>query len=106
MASDEASFKAFSSFGVDDLPLEAPISQRMLRRLEDIDGATTAGPTSAAARAALASNVVAHSLVELESGLIEPQRHAGRKRMLKPSVVGKDSANLAQQVSVGEAMGR
>ncbi|KZS61571.1 hypothetical protein [Mycobacterium ostraviense] len=79
MTSDEPTFKAFSSFGFDDLPLEAVISQRMLRRLEDIDNATTAGPTGPAARAALASSVVAHAVVELETRLIELQRQLALK---------------------------
>ncbi|MCW2650390.1 MAG: hypothetical protein QOE41_4051 [Mycobacterium sp.] len=64
-------FKAFNDFGVDDLPPQAEISRRMLRRLEDIDNATTAGPTTPTARAALASSVVAHAVVELEIQLIE-----------------------------------
>ncbi len=46
----------------------------MLRRLEDIDDATTAGPTAPDARAALASSVVAHAVIELEARLIELQR--------------------------------
>jgi hypothetical protein len=50
------------------------ISRLMLRRLEDIDDAMTPGPTGPAARAALASSVVAHSVVELEIRLIELQR--------------------------------
>jgi hypothetical protein len=74
MTSDEPTFKPFSSFGFDDLPVEAVISRRMLRRLEDIDDATTTGPTTPAARAALASSVVAHAVVELETRLIELQR--------------------------------
>jgi hypothetical protein len=56
------------------MPVEAVISRRMLRRLEDIDNATTAGPATPAARAALASSVVAHAVVELEIRLIELQR--------------------------------
>jgi len=64
-------FKAFNDFGLDDLPPQAEISRRMLRRLEDIDNSTTAGPTAPAARAALASSVVAHAVVELEIQLIE-----------------------------------
>jgi hypothetical protein len=79
MTSDEPIFKAFSSFRFDDLPLEAVISQRMLRRLEDIDNTTTAGPTSPAARAALASSVIAHAVVELETRLIELQRQLALK---------------------------
>jgi hypothetical protein len=74
MTSDDPTFKPFSGFGFDDLPLEAVISRRMLRRLEDIDDATTAGPTTPAARAALASSVIAHAVVELETRLIELQR--------------------------------
>ena len=74
MTSDDPTFKAFSTFGIDDLPPEAVISQRMLRRLEDIDDAMTTGPSGPAARAALASSVVAHAVVELETRLIELQR--------------------------------
>lgn len=74
MTSDDPIFKAFSSFGFDDIPVEAVISRRMLRRLEDIDDAMTAGPITPAARAALASSVVAHAVVELETRLIELQR--------------------------------
>jgi hypothetical protein len=74
MTSDERTFKAFSSFGIDDLPPEAVISRLMLRRLEDIDDAMTPGPTGPDACAALASSVVAHSVVELEIRLIELQR--------------------------------
>jgi hypothetical protein len=79
MTSDESKFKAFSRFGIDDLPLEAVISRRMLRRLEDIDDETTAGPTSAGARSALASSVVAHAVVELETRMIELQRQLALK---------------------------
>jgi hypothetical protein len=46
----------------------------MVRRLEDIDNATTAGPTAPAARAALASSVVAHAVVEVETQHIELKR--------------------------------
>ena len=74
MPSDDPLFKAFNDFGIDDIPSEAAISRRMLRRLEDIDNATTAGPSTPAARAALASSVVAHAVVELETQLIELKR--------------------------------
>lgn len=74
MTSDDPTFKAFSDFGIDDLPPEAVISRRMLRRLEDIDDAVTAGPIGPAARAALASSVIAHAVVELETRLMELQR--------------------------------
>jgi hypothetical protein len=71
-------FKAFNEFRVDDLPEHADISRRMLRRLEDIDNSTTAGPASPAARAALATSVVAHAVVELETQLIELKRQLGQ----------------------------
>jgi hypothetical protein len=74
MTSDDLAFKPFSDFGIDDLPAEAAISRRMVRRLEDIDNATAAGPTAPAARAALASSVVAHAVVEVETQLIELKR--------------------------------
>ena len=47
-------FKAFNDFDIDDMPAQADISRRMLRRLDDIDNSITAGPTAPAARAALA----------------------------------------------------
>jgi hypothetical protein len=71
MTSDDPVFKALSDFGIDDIPAEAAVSRRMLRRLEDIDNSTTPGPTSTVARAALASSVVAHAVVEFETQLIE-----------------------------------
>lgn len=71
MTSDDPVFKAFSDFGIDDVPAEAAVARRMLRRLKDIDNATTPGPTTSAARAALALSVVAHAVVELETQLIE-----------------------------------
>jgi hypothetical protein len=74
VTTDDPAFKSFNDFGIGDLPTEAAVSRRMLRRLEDIDNADTAGPTSPAARAALASSVVAHAVVELETRLIELQR--------------------------------
>lgn len=74
MTTDDPIFRAFSSFRLDDMPPEAAVSRRMLRRLEDIDDATTVGPTTPAARAALATSVVAHAVVELEIRLIELQK--------------------------------
>jgi hypothetical protein len=71
-------FKAFNELRVDDMPEHADISRRMLRRLEDIDNSTTAGPASPAARAALATSVVAHAVVELETQLIELKRQLGQ----------------------------
>jgi len=43
-------FKAFNDFDLDDLPAQADISRRILRRLEDIDNSTSAGPTASRAR--------------------------------------------------------
>lgn len=78
MTSDPV-FKSFNDFGIDDTPLEAVVSRRMLRRLEDIDDATTAGPHGAAARAALACSVVAHAVIDLETRMIELQRQLALK---------------------------
>lgn len=69
--SSENVFKSFSDFGTEDIPQDADISRRMLKRLEDIENPTTAGPVTPAARAALASSVVAHAVVELEKRVIE-----------------------------------
>ncbi len=80
MTTDEPTFKSFSDFGIDDTPAEAEVSRRMLRRLEDIDNSTTAGPTSVAVRAALASSVVAHAVVELESQLIELKKQLAQAK--------------------------
>jgi len=46
----------------------------MLRRLRDIDNVETPGPSTLDGRAALASSVVAHAVVELETQLIELKR--------------------------------
>jgi hypothetical protein len=67
-------FKAFNDFDLDDMSAQADISRRMLRRLEDIDNSTAAGPGTPAARAALATSVVAHAVVELEAQFIELKR--------------------------------
>jgi len=63
-------FKALSDFGLRDIPVEAEVSHRMLLRLRDIDNGATAVPTTPGARAALASSVVAHAVVELEIQLL------------------------------------
>ena len=78
MTFNDPVFKAFNDFRIDDMPAQADISRRMLRRLEDIDNASTAGPTAPAARAALATSVVAHAVVELETQLIELKRQLGQ----------------------------
>ena len=78
MTFNDPVFKAFNDFRIDDMPAQADISRRMLRRLEDIDNARTAGPTAPAARAALATSVVAHAVVELETQLIELKRQLGQ----------------------------
>lgn len=67
MSADDPAFKSLS---VTDIPVEAEISQRMLRRLADIENSASAGPVTPAARAALASSVIAHAVVELELHLI------------------------------------
>jgi hypothetical protein len=72
-------FKAFNDFDLDDMPAQADISRRMLRRLEDIDNSTTASAATPAARAALATSVVAHAVVELETQLIELKRQLTTK---------------------------
>jgi hypothetical protein len=75
MTINEPRFKAFSDFGIGDVPRHAEISRRMLRRLEDIEKETTPGPVTLAARAALASSVIAHAVVELETQFLELKRH-------------------------------
>jgi hypothetical protein len=80
MTSDDPIFKAFSHFSTDDMPAEAAVSRRMLRRLEDIDNSTTPGPTTSAARAALASSVVAHAVVELETQLVELKKQLAQAK--------------------------
>ncbi len=78
MTFNDPVFKAFNDFDLDDLPAQADISRRILRRLEDIDNSTTAGPGTPATRAALATSVVAHAVVELETQLIELKRQLGQ----------------------------
>jgi len=80
MRSDEPIFKAFSDFNFDDMPAEAAVSRRMLRRLEDIENSTTPGPTTSAARAALACSVVAHAVVELENQLIDLKKQLAQAK--------------------------
>ena len=41
MTNEDSEFKAFNNFGVDEVAPQASISGRMLRRLEQIDNATT-----------------------------------------------------------------
>jgi len=74
MPNDNPEFKAFNDFGVDDIRPQASISRRMLRRLEDIDNATSPGPSTREGRVALASSVVAHAVVELEAELTALKR--------------------------------
>ena len=50
MTFNDPVFKAFNDFDLDDMPAQADISRRMLRRLEDIDNSTTGGPATPAAR--------------------------------------------------------
>jgi hypothetical protein len=71
VSENENVFKALSDFDVEDLQPEATICRRMLSRLEDIENPLTAGPVTPGARAALASSVIAHAVIELEHQLIE-----------------------------------
>lgn len=77
MTNQAPEFKPFNNFSSDDIDPQAVISRRMMRRLEDIDNPATPGPRSADARAALASSVVAHAVVELEAELVELKRRLG-----------------------------
>jgi len=74
MKFNDPTFRAFDDFDINDMPAQADISRRMLRRLEDIDDSSTSGPASPAARAALATSVVAHAVIELEIHLVELRR--------------------------------
>lgn len=67
----------------------------MLRRLESIDDATTPGPTTPAARAALASSVVAHAVVELEIPADRAAKTTGLERMMKTALINNDCPALA-----------
>jgi hypothetical protein len=77
--SDENVFKAFSAFGADDIPAEAEISRRMIKRLSDTEDSTIAGPVTLAGRAALATSVVAHAVVELEKQVLELRKQLADK---------------------------
>ena len=72
--SGDHDFKAFSEDGVEELSPKANISRRMLHRLADIDNGLTPGPSTLDGRSALASSVVAHAVVELETQIIELRR--------------------------------
>ena len=98
MTFNDPVFKAFNDFRIDDMPAQADISRRMLRRLEDIDNARTAGPTAPAARAALATSVVAHAVVELETQLIELKRQLGQgfSTQVEPDVASALTITNAQ----------
>ncbi len=72
--SDDPIFKSFNDFDDGDLNPEASVSKRMLTRLQNVDNPATLGPRSAEGRAALASSVVAHAVVELEAEIIELKR--------------------------------
>jgi len=70
----EDTFKALNNFVIDEIPAEAPVARDMSRRLEDAGNSIRPGPTTSAVRTALASSVVAHAVVELETQLIELQK--------------------------------
>jgi hypothetical protein len=80
MAADDPVFRSFSDFSTDDMSGGAVVLRRVLRRLEDIDNSTTPGSTISAARAALASSVVAHAAVELESQLIKLEKQLAQAK--------------------------
>lgn len=97
-------FKAFNDFDLDDMPAQADISRRMLRRLEDIDNSTTAGPGTPAARAALATSVVAHAVVELETQLIELKRQLTTKVINENGNEGGRNPLLGQGCSIQSSL--
>ncbi len=72
-------FKAFNDFDMNDLQPQASISRRMLRRLEDVDNLATPGPRSPDGRAALASSVVAHAVIELEAQFLDLRKQLESK---------------------------
>lgn len=72
-------FKAFNDFDIKDVHPQASTSRRMLRRLEDIENLATPGPRSPDGRAALASSVVAHAVIELEAQFIELRKQLKSK---------------------------
>ena len=51
----------------------------MLRRLEDIENLATPGPRSPDGRAALASSVVAHAVIELEAQFLDLRKQLESK---------------------------
>lgn len=61
MTFNDPIFKAFNEFCVDDISAQADISRRMLRRLEDVDNATTAGIATPAAARGPATSAFAHA---------------------------------------------
>ncbi len=71
----------------------------MLRLLEDIDDATTPGPTTPAALATLASSVVALAVAELETPAYRVATTTGLERMMKTALINNDFPALAQQGS-------
>ena len=73
-------FKAFNDFDIDDMPVVESPEHAPGDICLRIDNSTTAGPTAPAARAALATSVVAHAVVELETQLIELKRQLGTKQ--------------------------
>lgn len=75
---DDPVFKSFNDFSFDDMPRQAEISQRMLRRLKDIENTNTVGPVTPAARAALTGSVVAPAVTDLENEFIELRKHLDR----------------------------
>ena len=71
MTEKPSEFTAFNNFTIDKLDPRAEISRRMLKRLENVDNVATGGPRTPEGRAALASSVVAHAVVELETLILD-----------------------------------
>jgi hypothetical protein len=70
MTSGDTVLNAFSDFVIDEIPAEAPVVRRTLRRLEDADNSISPGPITSDVRTAPASGIV----VELETQLVELQK--------------------------------
>jgi len=68
MTSGDTVLKAVSDFVIDEIPAEAPVARRTLRRLEDADNSISPDTTSDV-RTAPASNIV----VEPDAQLVELQ---------------------------------
>ncbi len=89
---------AFNDFGV-DAP-EASISRRMLRRLEDVDNANTAGPSTRKGTWLWCPAWSRTPVVELEARLIELKRRTLRKSKCPVASRGFDAVQVVQTKAV------